>query len=412
MLKFIKKHPWIFIVLFLLVLFPQSLTDQAKLNMRVIITGIGIDYVNDQYQITSQIILPSNGAQSGGINAHISYLTSSGKSISECIQKTSYKLGKITELSHIDFILVGETMRDHNLASSLDYFFRNFKLKQSVTLLACFGEAKEAIHKTSELELGVALSLQKIYLSHENSLSAVSTSYTDFIIDSNAECGISLLDTFIITSDSSSSNSSSQSSESEQSSEQSQSAKENSKINVNTPLIVFKNGLFVGKITNEDAVRGYYIADKKSNMGNIVLTNFSFADAQNANINLRIDRMNKTHKIEFINGKPTHIININIQEAKIDEIAPQTAANANLYLPLSVAMQDAIIQATEARIKELINTTFTHAQQQNIDIFKTANYCKRFHDEKWQNYLQNTDNPQNYVQDISVIVNVKFGQIS
>jgi len=147
-------------------------------------------------------------------------------------------------------------------------------------------------------------------------------------------------------------------------------------------------------------------------MGNVVITNFSFGDAQNANINLRIDRMQKNHEIEFVNGKPTHIININIKEAKIDEIAPQTAANSNLYLPLSVSLQNAIIQSAEARIKELINTTFTHAQQQNIDIFKTANYCEKFHPKEWQNYIANSNDPPNYVQDISVVVNVNFGQIS
>lgn len=437
MLKFVKKHAWLFIIIFLLLLFPQSLTDQAKLNMRVIITGIGVDYIDNQYQITSQLVLPENGTQSGGISAHISYITATGQSISECVQNTSYKLGKFTELSHIEFILVGETMKEHNLASSLDYFFRNFKLKKSVMLLTCFGQAKDAIYKTSQLELGVALSLQKVYISHERSLNAVATTYIDFISNSNSVSGTSVIDTFIITTDdenSSSTNSASEGSEQSQgsssqssSSEASQGASSTSgnssqseseqinksaKIKVNTPLIFFKNGLFSGKITDENAVWGYYFANKKSNNGNIFLTDFSYAEIANANINIRIDQMNKTHKVEFVSGKPIQVINIKIKEARIDEIAPINAANTTIYKYLKPDVQNAILEGAKDKIKNLINKTFTESQSQNFDIFKTADLCYKYHPEKWKNFIKNADNPNNYIQDVSVVVNVDFEQLS
>ncbi len=417
MLKLLKKHTWIFIIIFLLLLFPQSLTDQAKLNMRVIITGIGVDFVDGKYQITSQLILPNNGTQSGGINAHISYITASGTSISDCVQVTSYKIGKFTELSHIEFILVGETMKEHNLASSLDYFFRNFKLKKSVMLLTCFGTAKEAIHKTSNLELGVALSLQKIYISHETSQCAVATTYVDFISEINSTSGTSVVDTFIISTSSDEQSSSEQSSESEgaesgSSSESSSAIPESAKIKVNTPLILFKNGTFAGKIEDEEAVWGYYYANLKSTTGNIIVNDFSYGDAQNANINLRIDRMTKSHKIEMVNNKPVHIITLNINEAKIDEIAPQHSANSNLYHYLSKDMQEAILKSATERIKSLINKTFSTCQEQNFDIFKTADYCYKFKNKEWQNFINTTDNPEEYVKDISLVVSVNFDQVS
>lgn len=431
MLKFVKQHTWIIIVLFLLFLFPQSLTDQAKLNMRVIITGIGVDYIDDQYQITAQLVLPENGAESGGISARISYITSNGKSISECVQNTSYKLGKFTELSHVEYILVGETMKEHNLASSLDYFFRNFKLKKSITLLTCLGTAKSAIMKTSQLELGVALSLQKIYLSHERSISAVAKNYITFIADSNSKSGTSVIDTFMVTNKDSSNSEQSQSSSSQDASGSSvssdtessqstgnsptssqESAGESAQILLYSPLILFKNGIYFGKLEKREEILGYYLSNKNSRNGNIFVTNFSFGEAQNINFNIRIDQMHVSQKLEWSSNKPVHKISIKIDECRIDELSSATSTNIALYKFLDVQTQQMLLKTAEEKIAGLIASTWQTSQSLNFDIFQTANLGYKFCTKQWDNFINNLDDPQNYVQDIQVVVDVEFGQVS
>lgn len=424
MLKFIKKYAWIMFLAFLLILFPQSLSDQAKLNMRVIITGVGVDYVDGQYQVTSQIVLPANGTESGGISAHINYLSASGDTISDGIQKVSYKLGKLAELSHMEFILLGETMKDHNIASALDYFYRNFKLKNSIMLLTCTGSAKESIFKTKELELGVALSLQKIYISNETSLNGIETSYVDFISESYSTSGCSVIDSFVIStaqdtgSQSTSGSGSSSSTASQSSSGQTSnsgsgtSSSESAKMRTKTPLILFKNGKFSGKIEDENQVLGYYFSNKKSKTGNIFLNGFSFGDIQNANINLRIDNMRKSHSISYENNKIVHTININITDVKIDEIAPIEASNLSQYKQLPKSTQDQILKEASQKIKGLVNSTFLCCQQQNFDIFKTADLCYKVNPNKWQNFISKLDNPNNYINNVSVVVNVNFDRIS
>lgn len=410
MLRFIKKYSWIILLVFMLLLFPQSLSDQAKLNMRVIITGVGIDYINGQYQITSQIVLPQNGTESGGISAHINYISADAKTIGEGVQKVSYKLGKLAELSHIEFILVGETMKDHNLASCLDYFFRNFKLKKSVMLIACMGQAKEAILKTEQLELGVALSLQKIYLSNQNSLNGVEKSYVDFINDTYSTSGCSVLDTFVIDSpqeNESQSNSNDQTSQASSSS----SGQESAKLKSKTPLLLFKHGKFVDKMVNEDNVLGYYLTLPKAKTGNIYLQNFSYGDIQNANINIRIDNMNKHNKISFEDSKIIHTININLTDIKLDEIAPINATNINQYKQLPKSTQDQILNTLKEKISSLITSTFQYCQQQNFDIFNTANFCNKYHNNKWNTFVSQLENPSNYINHVNVVVNVNFDKI-
>ena len=43
--SFFKKHSWVLVVIALLVFIPQSFSYQAKLNTRVIVTGLAIDKV-------------------------------------------------------------------------------------------------------------------------------------------------------------------------------------------------------------------------------------------------------------------------------------------------------------------------------------------------------------------------------
>ena len=92
MKQFLRKYIWVFLIIVLALLFPQSLTDQAELNMRMIVTGIAIDYNKDKYNITAQVILPSTKSSSGGINAQISFVNAEGKTISESVQQISYKI--------------------------------------------------------------------------------------------------------------------------------------------------------------------------------------------------------------------------------------------------------------------------------------------------------------------------------
>jgi hypothetical protein len=75
MISFFKKHLTIFVVILALILIPQSLNIQSELKMRIIITSIGVDYKEDQYAVTAQVVRPQNGSEGGGRTAQLDFLT-------------------------------------------------------------------------------------------------------------------------------------------------------------------------------------------------------------------------------------------------------------------------------------------------------------------------------------------------
>ena len=75
--------------------FPQSLSNHAKLTMRVVITGFAVDKEQGgEYEVTAQAVIPSPSIQGGSGEAKIDFISEKGKSVSDCINKIAYKIIK------------------------------------------------------------------------------------------------------------------------------------------------------------------------------------------------------------------------------------------------------------------------------------------------------------------------------
>ena len=394
MKKFLRNNIWLFLIIALALLFPQSLSSQAELGMRMIISGVGIDYVDDKYEITAQVVLPAKSEKAGGINAKIGFVTEPAATIGEGVNAVSKKFGKIAEFSHLEYILIGEGFENKNLAGELDYFFRNFKLKNSIMLLSTEqSSAKETITKVGKLDLGVALSMQKIYYANQENLNAISKTYVDFISESLSADGISVLDTLVFEE------------------EEADGQTKQSQMKILSPLKIYKNGEFAAKIEDENDIFAYYFYNRKSKSGNMQLENFSFGDVLNANINIRIDDFKKHKSVNLDVGFPTLSIKFDIIESHIDEIAGKSI-NAKLFTNyLDKDLQTAIITEAQNKLKNQLYALFEKCKQNNIDIFGVAREYNRYAKQDWQNYLDGLANKEHYLQNCNLDIEVEFDKL-
>ncbi|MBQ8468402.1 MAG: hypothetical protein IJ542_01450 [Clostridia bacterium] len=358
----------------------------------MIISGIGIDFDGTNYQITAQAVLPSSNSKESGINAQVDHVSASAETISQAMSEISNKFGKNAELSHTEFILLGNQIENKNIVGELDFFFRNFKLKNSIMLLTCEKSAKETIEKIGKLDMGVALSLQKIFISEEENMHSLNKSYVEFVIDSFKPSATSQIDTLEF-----------EDTEENESKEKQSKAK----LKLNTPIKLFKNGVFTSKIEDKEMINAFYLCNKKSRSGNIQLKNFSFGDAINANINLRIDNI-KTKKYVTFGDNPTLHVDIKIVEASIDEISTK-GMNKNLYRSvIQKDLQQAIINAAQEKITNGIYELFNYTKSINYDIFGVENLASMFNLDEWNNYIQKLDGKSKLLENVSIDISVEF----
>lgn len=135
-----------------------------------IIVALGVDYENDEYQITAQIAVPQAGDYAAGNTDAV--ITSSGKTVYEGIEKIAQQSGWYPELSFCNLILFGKGAHE-NAVGLAEYFLTSSKFQNSAVLAACEQSASEVLKSTTPLDFVSSFALQKILLRNVNRANSV-----------------------------------------------------------------------------------------------------------------------------------------------------------------------------------------------------------------------------------------------
>lgn len=449
--RFFRRHTWLIVLLAFLCLFPQALTSQARLNNRVLITGLAIDKTDKGYLVTAQTVFPSAGSESGGEGAELNFISEEGVSITESIKKLSYNIGKIAGLSHMNFLLISDSIfEDKNVATTLDYFLRDPYLPNSIMLLYCKGNAQEQLQKTKNLELSVGLGLQKIYSYKESSLNSKMVTLQDFISDSLDPSKVSIVPQLNITEAQSGENASSSSSESSgegstsgatgstpsgggnsaagsssssgsgggssssgsgdsggdsggQSSggNSAASAAVKGRIQFFTPFAYFKNGKFMGEITDQKEIISFLLPTNKTQAFDLVIENVNDGNVyHDAKVGLRIYKKSSKSNVDFSGARPKAKFKIGFDKVQFMEVINDGVAYEGAYQNLKVYENNTLKEAAKKQLAENFKKVVNAGKKANVDIFKIADFCYRFKNKEWKEFLKNISNIDNYLDEI------------
>lgn len=436
-LQFLKRHTWLILIFTFLLFVPQSFSYQAKLNMRVIVTGMGVDKSDDGYEITAQVVMPSPGSESGGGSAKIGLISEQGKNISEGVRKIAYKIGKTAGLSHMSFLVVGQSMLGENLTETLDYFVRDHELNASVMMLVSPTTAKDMISKTKDLELSASVGLQKVFIYKQASLNGLMMPIEEFISNAFELSKSSAVGGLFISNEgeevlgeNTSASVEKQSEESENSQEGSdQSGQEQSesgggeskqsgdqggssqegRIKYFNDVYYFKNGKYVNKLDKEDELIGYFLTAEALNNGELTVENVTGGVLQNATVGLQFRAEKTKRKIKFENGCPVLKFEIKIKDMQVVEMLNEEMSEKqfqDLDEETVRAIKDAVAQTVEKNITKVFEKT----KADGVDIFKFADNCYRFKPGQWKT-LYNAYGDE-YLNQVQIQVETKITNIN
>lgn len=111
------------IIIILLCLLLYGCYDYTEINDLVIITGMIIDYKDNQYSITTQLIENEKDTK-------IKVYNTKGNSIDECISEISKLSNKDIFISHLKILILTESTINSDV-NYYDYFLRNSKSKMN-----------------------------------------------------------------------------------------------------------------------------------------------------------------------------------------------------------------------------------------------------------------------------------------
>lgn len=136
------------IILILSIFLLSGCYDNIELNDLAIISGIGIDYKDNNYYLTYEIL---SDTKTENNSAMLSYtVNGKGKSISEAIINTNYKISKKAYFAHLNVLILSENIINGHLDKITDYILRDNAIRSDFKVLVSNGTTPEEILKNND----------------------------------------------------------------------------------------------------------------------------------------------------------------------------------------------------------------------------------------------------------------------
>src|SRR5574344_2470846 len=142
------------ILLFLIIIiFTSGCYDYQEINNMAIIVGIGLDYQDDQYVMSYEILNVQKSNEDGEKETKSYTITACGKTITEAEVNAEKKVAKKVSFSHLEILLIGNGLANYGLNDMADYFIRNNKITNNFFMVLVKNNTPEEImsfHSLSE----------------------------------------------------------------------------------------------------------------------------------------------------------------------------------------------------------------------------------------------------------------------
>lgn len=138
------------LVIILTLLFCTGCFDYKEINDLAIISAIGIDYENDEYIITLEILNDQIDKASSKITSYTK--TGSGKTPTSAIENAADKLSKELIFNHIKLMILSKSIVETKFDNIIDLFLRNTYFRENFYVISSTDTKPEDLlnHTTNE----------------------------------------------------------------------------------------------------------------------------------------------------------------------------------------------------------------------------------------------------------------------
>lgn len=359
---------FIFFVLMLALTFPQNLSKSSESSRNAIITTVGVDKTDENYELTFISFTPTAGKEFVEVYDLIS---SEGDSLSGALKKAELNLGKVIEFYHTENLVVGKEAQN-NIVEILDYFVREKTLAFSSVLVGTESSAKDFLTKLYKQNDNPSAVINELMLYNSKQVYYQKPTIEVFFSGYYSPLKTSYIADLDINPEG----------EQEQGGDKSQeSSKSSRKIIKNTgELRIFKDGKLVYKLSSEDvnglnwfqaSITDRYIKVEKD--GQIKMYHMD---------NKAVDR-----KVEMKDNQPIFKLNLKIH---IDKQEVQEVGKKHIEVKeLTNEEQDLIKESVRSEIKQAIDK-LAELKAGN-QVYKMFYREERIKFKKFLETLENTD---------------------
>ncbi len=421
MIRFLKKYKivacFLFVIIFML---PFTIYEPAESDRIAVVTSIGVDKDSEGFELSLNVITPSNqSSTSGGTMGMVKTFSGKGENITTALSNVSLSMGKTVGLAHCDSIIVSKEVLQDDVAKILDYFVRSNNLTNNTHVFVADKKAKDIIKAAAQERSNFALTLSNIINYNQMFSLSKNTNVDNFFIDYFSKSGVGIIpvlssgpedksvSTHVNTNgDNSKQNSSAESQNSSQQEKQGEQSKPNNEDVVKNEgkVVVIKKGKMVCELTN-DQIATLNLLSNKTKKGYITAKNITNKVFENADLTYEIHNKTIGFSAYFIKDVPVFNIDISL----ILQIKEVVTNNEKSYM----AINGTTAFLTDDVKTQLKKTTHNHLssiinlmKEKQVDILRVYQAFNKHETKKWNNYLANLKNQEDFLSNVVFTVNI------
>lgn len=195
-IKHLLYTPMLIVFIFILIFFaPFAIFQPGENKTRAIITAIGIDKIDNQYELSLLTFIPTPNQTYLETNSVVS---GKGPSIAEAIADAELTLGRKIGLSHAKTTVVNEAMLDEDVAKDIDYLGRVASLAENTIFVCTDNSARELLMAAQTLQDNVGLKLEQLINYNASKIYVTDTSLEAFYKGYFSDVGASIIGFFTL----------------------------------------------------------------------------------------------------------------------------------------------------------------------------------------------------------------------
>lgn len=172
------KQPVIIVLIIILIFFtPLAIYSPGENRNRGVVTAIGIDKTNEEYEISLLTFIPTPNQTYKELT---SIITGRGETVAEALYKAQISMGRKIGLAHAKTTVVSKELLQEDVASYIDYLSRVASLPENTVFVCSSTSAKELLESSQSLEEKIGLKLEQLIGFNANNIYVTDTSLEAF----------------------------------------------------------------------------------------------------------------------------------------------------------------------------------------------------------------------------------------
>ncbi len=427
-----KKNKVLFLfILAIIFLFPTAISKEAITYTHLICVALGIDKLDDGYEVSLQVIVPK---QSNAFNESLKLIKAKADTVNEAVNTISYQSGKEVAFAQCEFIVYNEEMAKESIILPVDYFVRTHNLNLNCVLVCTDKSASKILEINENLGQSYSFDLNKILDYNERFLLSKDTNieqaYRSYL-SPNSSFAISLItatddDSKGLESGSGGSGDSSSgggsgessgggssggggggssSSQNGGGSSGQSSQKEENVLTNDREIALIKQGKYIGRI-NDKEVDGIEYFNPKAKGLYIYVKDFTDELYKNADITVEVTGKKCLYNYSIEGDKlkinADALLYVKMNDIKQDDnFGKFLVADKNYF---TYALYKQITKQETERFERCLNKL----KEYNMDYLEIYEKFNRWNHNAFQKYLKTLENKDDYFKNVEISLNFQF----